>query len=180
MLYIYLSTLDTDEEKRKFEKLYIIYKDDMYDIAHNILKNKFDAEDAVHNAFMRIANSFKSVMNIQSLKPYIAIVTKNTAIDIYNKNKKISQNTDSLFESNASISVDFFERFEFEDLVSTIESLTPVYKDILYLHYFNGIPVKLCAKSLNITEGNAYKRIERAKMMLSELLEKENVLSGKQ
>lgn len=179
MLNFYLSILETEEEKRKFGELYIHYKDDMHQIANGILNNEYDAEDAVHNAFERIANSFKSIMEIKNLKPYIVIVTKNAAIDIYNKNKNISENIDDIDEIKKSISINFFERVDFEHLVNTIEQLPSKYKDIIYLHYFNELSIKACAKSLNITEGNAYKRVERAKIILSEMLEKEGILSGK-
>ena len=51
MLAIYLSMLETNEEKNQFEQLYIKYKQDMYAVAYGILKNKEDAEDAVHQSF---------------------------------------------------------------------------------------------------------------------------------
>ena len=56
MLAIYLSMLETNEEKNQFEQLYIKYKQDMYAVAYGVLKNKEDAEDAVHQSFLKIAD----------------------------------------------------------------------------------------------------------------------------
>lgn len=64
MLAIYLSMLETNEEKNQFEQLYIKYKQDMYAVAYGILKNKEDAEDAVHQSFLKIADNFSKVSQI--------------------------------------------------------------------------------------------------------------------
>lgn len=59
MLSFYLSMLEADEDKNKFEELYMKYRDDMYNIAFSILHNCEDAEDAVHDTFVSIANNFE-------------------------------------------------------------------------------------------------------------------------
>lgn len=51
MLMIYLSLLDTDEEKSTFEALYYEHRIQMYHIAYGILKDEQLSEDAVHEAF---------------------------------------------------------------------------------------------------------------------------------
>ena len=89
MLAIYLSMLETNEEKNQFEQLYIKYKQDMYAVAYGILKNKEDAEDAVHQSFLKIADNFSKVSQIpcHELKAYIVIICRNTAINIYRQNQ---------------------------------------------------------------------------------------------
>ena len=56
MLYIYLSSLNTDEEKNYFEEIYLNYRQKMYGIAYSILHNAQDSEDAVHQAFLNEPN----------------------------------------------------------------------------------------------------------------------------
>ena len=43
---------DIPAEKGKFEQIYQQYKELMYYVAEQILRNPQDAEDAVHNAFL--------------------------------------------------------------------------------------------------------------------------------
>lgn len=50
-MLIYLALIEGEEEKRKFGRLYHNYMQTMYYIAYQILKNKYAAEDAVHQAF---------------------------------------------------------------------------------------------------------------------------------
>lgn len=60
MLVYYLQMLDTPEEKIRFEQIYLKYRGLMYHVANGILHDRQDAEDAVHNAFLRIIKKFPS------------------------------------------------------------------------------------------------------------------------
>lgn len=60
-MIIYLQTIDDSSDKVKFERLYLHYQAFMYRIAYHILKNKQDAEDAVHNAFLSIAKNIEKI-----------------------------------------------------------------------------------------------------------------------
>ena len=59
MLNFYLLLLDTAEEKVKFEELYYTYRQDMFKTAKAILKNDFDSEDAVHEAFLIVVKKYQ-------------------------------------------------------------------------------------------------------------------------
>lgn len=85
MLAIYLSMLETNEEKNQFEQLYIKYKQDMYAVAYGILKNKEDAEDAVHQSFLKIADYNVPLVKTQMKK---IIVTAKT---LYSHPKNVSK-----------------------------------------------------------------------------------------
>ena len=89
MLVYYLQMLDTPEEKIRFEQIYLKYRGLMYHVADNILHNRQDAEDAVHNAFLRIIKKFSKFQNTppKELAPQIVVITKNEAISLLRKRK---------------------------------------------------------------------------------------------
>ncbi|MGN1303636.1 MAG: RNA polymerase sigma factor [Oscillospiraceae bacterium] len=176
MLGFYLALLDTAEEKSRFEELYIKYKQDMYSIAYSILHNAEDAEDAVHQAFLKIANNFEKVCEIpsQEIKAYIVIIIRNVSINIYNSNKRKSEHITELNDKIA-VEVDFLEQFEYEHLVKAISELPQLYKDIVYLYYLEEFSAKEIAKMLDITADAVWKRAERAKKMLKEKLERKEL-----
>ena len=66
MLPIYLSMLDGDDEKSKFESLYLTYRKLMFHVANGILNDEGLAEDAVHQAFLKILENFDKVRNFLS------------------------------------------------------------------------------------------------------------------
>lgn len=51
---IYMQMIASDEDKSKFEQIYLTYRKLMFFVARSILKNDADAEDAVHTAFVSI------------------------------------------------------------------------------------------------------------------------------
>ena len=61
-MMIYLQTIDTAEDRSKFEQLYEQYKQLMFYTAFQILKRPQDAEDAVHHAFLSIAEIFQKFL----------------------------------------------------------------------------------------------------------------------
>lgn len=59
MLMIYLSAIETPEEKIKFEELYYRYRGFMLKAVKRVLRGDQDAEDAVHNAFLSTARNWE-------------------------------------------------------------------------------------------------------------------------
>jgi len=91
LLAFYLSLLDTEEEKSKLEKLYIEYKSLMKFTASKILSNEVLAEDAVHDAFIKLTRYLDGIEEIIShkTKSFVVITVRNIALDMLEKEKKI-------------------------------------------------------------------------------------------
>ena len=60
-MLIYLQMIETPEDRSKFETLYEEYRDVMYAVAKKILRNNMDAEDALHQAFVNIAENMEKI-----------------------------------------------------------------------------------------------------------------------
>ncbi len=174
MINIYLSALETTEDKAEFEDLYIKYKQRMYAIAYKILQNVEDSEDAVHNAFIAIANNFEKIkkFSCQELQTYIVIIVRNISINIYRKNKKDSEHLAKIDDNQSIVNVNFFENIDYQKLLQTISELPLIYKDILFMYYVNHYTTKEISRMLDISMDAVWKRIERAKKLLKEKLEK--------
>ena len=61
---MYLAVINDDDDKNYFEQLYLKYRQDMYRTAYGILHNKEDSEDAVHQAFLQIADNFAKIRSL--------------------------------------------------------------------------------------------------------------------
>ena len=90
MLSLYLSMVDTDEQKSFVENVYLKYEQDMYKVALGILHNKQDAEDAVHDAFIQIVRNVDKIIQVDrpKLRGFLVIIIRNCSINIYRKRKK--------------------------------------------------------------------------------------------
>lgn len=175
MLAFYLSLIETEEEKSKFEKLYYDYRALMKYIAFDILKDEQLAEDAVHNAFIKLINYLDKIdeNDCHKTKGFIVIVIRSVSTDMYRKRKR---ELDFSVDENITycVSDDFsLATFDVEEIVSKIESLPEIYKDVLILKCLQEFDNKEIASVLNIKSTTVRKRLERAKILLAELLEKD-------
>ena len=179
MLSLYLSLLDSDEEKDRFEQIYIIYRNLMYYIARRILQDDSLAEDAVHNAFIRIIGYLDKLQDINShkTKGFLVIVVENTSKDIYNKRKHANAiSFDSLeveLSDNHDLEENVIDQINVNDLVKKIETLSTIYRDVLMMRFIYEYSYNEISKILNISEATVRKRLERARQKLLSISEKE-------
>lgn len=171
---LYLGLIDTEEDKRKFEHIYLSHRQTMFWIANRILKNYHSAEDAVHQAFLRIIDCLNKIdeKNYNKTRAFLIAITENIAIDIYRKQKR----EDVIFldgmEAYISDSI-FLEDEGVYNLFLAIESLPLNYSSVLRLKFSQGYNDSEIAEILGITEENVRQRISRAKKKLKQLLQKE-------
>ena len=74
-MLLYLQMLETPEEKSLFEQIYLEYRGLMYHVAYEILHNDQDAEDAVHQAFVKIVENIKKIDDPVCPKTHGYVVT---------------------------------------------------------------------------------------------------------
>ena len=173
MLMIYMSVIETDEDRNKFKEIYEEYRQSLYLEALSIVKNPEDAEDTVEDTFLKVADNFTEISqkNRQKMRAYIVIINRNNAIDRYNQNKKsLEKNDDTPLEE--IIDPSYFDSFEYDDLYDAIKKLPQKYKDMIYLYDLLDLGTKATAHVLNISVDTVYKRVSRARALLKRLLEK--------
>mgnify|MGYP000415030965 CR=1 FL=1 len=180
MLSIYLRLLDTEEEQARFKQIYEQYRNLMFYVANGILKDKWLSEDAVHEAFIRIAKNFSKIGEISChrTKNFVFVIVRNVALTILEKEGKNTHEEyndelhfdaiDAAPDSDSGISV--LKAFEYEDLLSAITKLPDIYRDTLYLRYFNDFNMAEIASALGISRETAKKRSQRAVKMLADIL----------
>lgn len=171
MLAVCMTMIDNEQDKETFKMLYEQYLNLMLYTAYQILGNQEDAEDAVSEAFIRIAKNFSKFNGEVCPKTanQFVIIVRNIAIDIYRKNKKKIEIPFADFSDE--VEVQSLDQNSGDELEAAISSLSQPEKDILYLYYIYGSPMKDISKFFDISQDAAYKRIQRAKSHLKEILE---------
>lgn len=164
-----------ENSAEKFNKLYKKYKNYVFVICNNILKDSRLSEDAMQEAFVSINNNLENIANYDSnrTKGYIAVIARNKSINIYNKEKNLVFLEDDFFE-NEKIEIEMLDNLYYENLLKLIKNLKIEYSNVLILRYVHEMEYSEIAKTLEITEANARKRIERAKKALKTALEGDN------
>lgn len=172
MLYFYISMVETPEEKTKVEQLYLNYRQTMYHVAYQILKDSFEAEDAVHGAFLRVIKNLDKIdeTNSHRTRAFLVVITEHIAIDIYRKRKR--ETTVSYDELSMYIaSQENLEEYSSKDLLATMNRLPVHYAAVLLLKYSQGYDDVEIATLLNITEENVRQRLSRGRKQLRKLMD---------
>lgn len=179
MLTFYLSLVDTEEEKSKFEKLYYKYRNLMYYCAREILKDDRLAEDAVQEAFLRLTKYVKKIDDVEchKTKNFVVIIVECAAKDIYrkeNKHRAISwEELEQTYHFPAQENITGLTQIE-----EAILKLPLTYRQIYLMKYVGGYSNKEIGEVLNIPQSTLRKRISRGKETLEKILEEMEVHIG--
>lgn len=89
-MFLYLAMIDSDADKSKFEILYSEYKNLMYYTANRILRNSRDAEDVVHQAFLKVIEILDTISSprCHKTRALLVTITEHKAIDLYREKQR--------------------------------------------------------------------------------------------
>jgi hypothetical protein len=90
MLAFYLTLVDTPEDKDFLEYIYEEYRQFMFVVAKDVLDDESEAEDAVHEAFLRIIEVIDKLKEYDKdhLRASVLVTTKNVALNIAHRREK--------------------------------------------------------------------------------------------
>lgn len=150
-------------EQKKFEACYEKYADMLYRIALSYLKNTEDAEDAVHDAFIKYMHHLFAFRDESHERAWLIRVTVNRCKDL------LKHPVHAPLEEAAELAAPQQES-AVEHALSGLEEL---YRIPIILHYLEGFDVREVALILNCSESAVKMRLMRGRNMLKTLIEKE-------
>ena len=146
----------------EFERIFECYSQMVYKIAFLYLKNEADALDIVQNTFFKLLKK-KDFNNEEHIKRWLLRITVNLC----------KNNLKSYWQRNV---VSFEEKYYFQNnrdlnLQELIFKLSPRYKGVVHLYYYEGYSVKEIAAILKISDSAVKQRLKRAREKLKIELE---------
>ena len=164
-MLIYLQTIDDPQDRTRFEAMYSAYRGLMFHVANQILRNPQDAEDAVHLAFLSLANCRLLPEPGPQARHLAAVTAERKAIDLYRARKRrpeVGLEEDSLPGCAPPPSDG--------TLAGAMAALPPRYRETLLLKYYNGYSAAEIGELLGTTAANVRQILARAKKKLAEEL----------
>ncbi|MBR7098598.1 MAG: sigma-70 family RNA polymerase sigma factor [Clostridia bacterium] len=180
MLTFYLLFVYNEEDEPQFTRLYKKYDNTLLKTSNYILQNEQDAEDAVQESWIAIAQNMHILRNLdeEKIEIYIFKTVKNKSINIYHKNKKIEYNFDLNILENIPADIDVQSEYtiseEWKAAVSCLSGMDHCYRDVLTLYYlYSAKPAKI-AEVLNRPLQTVKSQLQRGKHLLKEALKEWN------
>lgn len=171
-MLIYLSLIDTEEEKSKFEQVYNSYKHTMFYVAKSILKDDYLSEDAVHNAFINIAKNMDkiTVVNSSRTKGYVLVIVRNISLNMLKKQNKTLdiEDFEESITDDLNLEDEVLLKISIDSIVEEIISLPTIYRDVLYLSYVEDLTTQEISQLIDISNEAVKKRLQRGRNKLAE------------
>lgn len=156
-------------KREEYLKIADKYIDMVYRIALNGCKNTYDADDVVQNTFYKLLQRDKPFECDEHVRNWLIRVAINECNNILasiwkKRNVALGEDTDIPFAESA------FEEIEHRDIYDKLMELSPKYRQVLYLFYYEELSIKEMARCLKISETAVSTRLLRARQKLKEKL----------
>lgn len=179
MLIVYLGMIDDECHRIKFEEIYTTYRMQMIHLAKSYFENESDAEDVVHDVFVRIATKhmkfIQEFKNPEDVRNYLLKATKNTLLNTLKRKDRSHVSIEELSESGLECYPDLTDdsfidlitaKAEYKKVVQTLLSMDEPYRDIMYYHFVMDMSVPEGARLLGRNIATAKKQLVRGKKLL--------------
>lgn len=164
LLFIAALSNETEEFKSVFSDTVKKYSDLVYRICFLYMKNKTDSEDAYQDTFLKLYTSKIDLKNDNHVKAWLITVAGNIC---KNSLKKARLRThEELNDEICGIIDDTSQR----DVVSAVMQLPELYKQIIYLYYYEGYSTAEIAGLENCKEATVRTRLARGRELLKQAL----------
>ena len=151
--------------REEFYRLTELFLDDIYRVALNGCKNKYDAEDLTQEVFFKLLNCNKKFESDDHVRHWLIRVAVNECNSFWRKpwKRKVTY-----LEDEADIPQ--FSAQEDSDLYHAVMELPDKYRQIIYLFYYENYSVRELAGIFRLSETAVKTRLKRGREKLKEQL----------
>lgn len=173
---ICLCAIATETDKDKSRAIYEENYLNMYHIALGITKNQSDAENAVQEAFLALAEKFEkySHLNGREMSGLCVSIMKNKIIDAIRRKKRYSEDElehlvlfDECREHNAPFMAEREEEKAF--VQKALKQIPEIFRETLVLKYCYELSIREIARIQGVSTKTVDMRIYRGKMKFREV-----------
>jgi len=177
-MLMFLSVIDSVEDRDLLEQIYIRYKKELFYTAYDILRDSYEAEDVVQNAIIKLVDYLDQDLKVECNKTrcLLVIIVRSQSINIYNQKKNRKTMLVETYDDSATEDIDHNpENFilRMDNITEVAEALSKInkgYTDILTLKYTYEYTNGEIASMLGLKEDNVRQRLVRARKALYGIL----------
>ena len=175
--------MDREVKDYILEKMMIDYGNELVRLAFSYVKDAEIAKDMVQNSFIKCYKNMESFQFDAQIKTWLYRITINECKDYLKSwNYKMVQVKSFINETAKSIlpstEKTVIDKYNSEEIKDTIFSLPKMYREVVYLYYYDSLTTEEIAKVLGIPVNTVKTRLRRAKQRLHSVI-KEAELNGR-
>jgi RNA polymerase sigma factor (sigma-70 family) len=160
----------------EFEHVILPHLNSAYNLARWLLRSEQDAQDVVHDSFLRAHRYFASFDGTDG-RAWLLGIVRNACFNLLRRNKvkQIAPNEDFETQSSAEASPErmVMLKEDLQALRDCIQALPPEYREVVILRELEELSYKEISTAAGVALGTVMSRLNRARIRL------ENCLTGK-
>ncbi len=162
---------DSSAQNRLYDK----FASKMLAVCFRYSRNKEEAEDILHEGFMKVFENIHKFRSEGSLEGWIRKIMYHTAIQKFRSRKEV-ENTISIDHNHLNLShhssSDILSQIGVKELIQLIQNLPPKYQIVFNLYVFEGLKHREIAEKLGVTEGTSKSNLSDARAILQREINK--------
>jgi RNA polymerase sigma-70 factor (ECF subfamily) len=157
-------------------ELYKAYYRAMYNTAHRILKDNFEAEDMMQEAFLTAFTKMDSYKGEVAFGAWLKRIVINKSLTQLKKNNRYEEVKMEVITNNEieDETIDY-KGLNPKNVLTILQSLKENYRVVLTLNLIEGYDYEEIAQILNYTNENVRTTVSRAKKKLKQVILAENI-----
>ena len=144
------------------------YEKQMYALAMSILRNDYDAEDAVQDAIVKAYSRYEDLRDQSKFKSWILSIVHNTAVEFLRKNR------DALDIEQQELHAEENDVDKKLTLWQSVQNLKMPYREVTALFYYGALSVQDISRITSTPAVTVRQQLFRARKMLAAQLHKED------
>ncbi len=173
-----------------FSRLVETYENRILNYCYRMLGNRFDAEDATQEVFVKLYRFFGSYAGNSAFSTWLYKIASNVCLDMLRKSKRTHKDTVSIHQYSTegeefALPIEDSGPTPYQSaqmneaqraLMEALEKLSEEQKKVIILRDIEGLSYEEIAEITGTAAGTVKSRINRARQALKKLLEKDKEL----
>jgi RNA polymerase sigma-70 factor (ECF subfamily) len=158
--------------REKFERAFDEYSDAIFRYCYFRTHDRERSKELVQECFVRAWEYAVKGEEIKNIRAFLYRIAHNLVVNEYRDKKYISSLEEMSINTGFDPPTDMrtpIEEAETQEVVAWLDTLAPMYRDIMVLRYVEDLPVKEIATLLGQTETAISVKIHRAIKKLQEI-----------
>ena len=151
------------QSKGRIERLFMQFNQDMLRMAVMLVHDEEEAKDIVHDVFGRLLRG-DTLLKEGSARGFLMTCVRNACLNRI-RSAKMQEHAKRLYLLEAEVETSTTERLETESrlLLQGMERLyPPVCREILQMHFRDGLTFREISQRLGVSETTVYKHLRQA------------------
>ncbi|HPF52699.1 MAG TPA: sigma-70 family RNA polymerase sigma factor [Draconibacterium sp.] len=154
------------------EQLYRTFAPKMFGICLRYAKDRTEAEDNLHEGFIKVYSSIKSFRHEGSFEGWMRKIMVNVSLEKFRKQQTMYPVEDMVLYADSHATDDVLAEISAQELLVLIQQLPPRYRMVFNLYVMEGMNHEEISREMNISVGTSKSNLSRSRDILKDKVKK--------